>query len=131
MVTGSLDKEIIQRIIRHHIMQVRHCYERQLAKDPNLEGRLKIKFTITKDGRVSTVMVQEALETSVDSCVAQVFRRMTFPKPQGGGIVIVSYPFVFKAGTSAPPPQSKSSPPPSRAPKTTTPAAQPTKPGQK
>jgi hypothetical protein len=30
----------------------------------------------------------------------QAVRRWEFPKPMGGGIVIVSYPFVFNAGSA-------------------------------
>jgi hypothetical protein len=127
VVMGSLDKSIIQRIIRRHVSQVQSCYEQQLIKDPNIAGRLKIKFTIGKDGHVTTAKVEEALEASVDSCVAGVFRRMTFPKPKGGGIVIVSYPLVFKAGSSTPASPAKVSPKPS----TPSKAAKPTKPAPK
>jgi hypothetical protein len=34
---------------------------------------------------------------SVEQCIASAVRRWEFPKPQGGGIVQVSYPFVLKA----------------------------------
>jgi hypothetical protein len=34
---------------------------------------------------------------NVEQCIAQAVRRWEFPKPQGGGIVIVSYPFVLKS----------------------------------
>jgi hypothetical protein len=31
----------------------------------------------------------------VENCIVQAVRRWEFPKPLGGGIVIVSYPFVL------------------------------------
>jgi len=31
------------------------------------------------------------------SCVIKVMRSLKFPKPRGGGIVVVTYPFVFAA----------------------------------
>jgi hypothetical protein len=31
----------------------------------------------------------------VEQCIAQSVRRWTFPAPEGGGIVVVSYPFVL------------------------------------
>ena len=34
----------------------------------------------------------------VENCVVGRFMRMQFPSPKGGGIVIVSYPFIFSAG---------------------------------
>ena len=35
---------------------------------------------------------------AVDSCVVSRFYKMQFPEPKGGGIVIVSYPFIFSPG---------------------------------
>ena len=35
---------------------------------------------------------------SVEQCVVGRFMRMQFPQPKGGGIVIVSYPFLFSPG---------------------------------
>ena len=34
----------------------------------------------------------------VENCICQRFMRFKFPQPKGGGIVIVTYPFVFKSG---------------------------------
>ncbi|MBW2528940.1 MAG: AgmX/PglI C-terminal domain-containing protein [Deltaproteobacteria bacterium] len=117
MVVGKLDKGIIRRIIRRHVNQIRYCYERELAKEPNLAGRLSLKFTIGPDGKVTTVNVAQPMHGGVDSCVTRVFRRMMFPKPEGGGIVVVSYPFVFQPSSPA-----------SAAPKKLTPVAPPPKP---
>jgi hypothetical protein len=33
----------------------------------------------------------------VESCVVQAVRRWPFPRPEGGGLVIVSYPFNFQS----------------------------------
>ena len=35
---------------------------------------------------------------SAESCIVGRFLRMQFPQPKGGGIVIVSYPFIFSPG---------------------------------
>jgi hypothetical protein len=32
-----------------------------------------------------------------EQCIAAAVRRWEFPKPQGGGIVVVTYPFVLKS----------------------------------
>ena len=98
-VRGSLDKEIIRRIIRRHINEVKFCYERELVKNTNLVGRVMIQFTIAGTGNVVASMVQASTMNSppVEMCIAQAVRRWEFPKPQGGGIVVVTYPFVLKA----------------------------------
>jgi len=96
-VRGSLDKEIIRRIIRRHINEVKYCYEQELVKKPDLSGRIAVQFTIAATGQVVTSVMQTSSVGSpkVENCVVQAVRRWEFPKPKGGGIVIVSYPFVF------------------------------------
>jgi len=101
-VRGSLSREVIRRVIRRHINRVRYCYERQLQSEPSLEGRLTIRFTIAATGNSqSAAAVADTLGSgAVQSCVVQVVRTMRFPAPNGGGVVVVSYPFVFRPGTS-------------------------------
>ena len=43
---GALDKEIIRRVIRRHLNELRFCYERELAKSPSLAGRVVVTFTL-------------------------------------------------------------------------------------
>jgi hypothetical protein len=98
-VRGSLDKELIRRVIRRHLNEVKFCYERELVKNGNLVGRVQIQFTISGTGAVIASAVQSSTMNSppVEMCIAQSVRRWEFPKPQGGGIVVVTYPFVLKA----------------------------------
>jgi hypothetical protein len=98
-VRGSLDKEIIRRIIRRHLNEVKFCYEKELMHKPDLYGRVMVQFTISGLGAVVASVVQNSTmnNPSVEQCIAAAVRRWEFPKPQGGGIVIVSYPFVLKA----------------------------------
>ena len=99
-VKGSLDKEIIRRIVRAHINEVRYCYNKALSKDPALEGRVKVKFTIAATGAVTAAEVADSTvgDESVGTCIAKAAKRWKFPKPIGGGIVVVTYPFVLSAG---------------------------------
>ena len=112
-VVGSLDKDIIRRIVRAHINEVRYCYNQALARDPNAKGRVAIRFTISGTGKVPTAEVHESTmrDPVVGVCVAQATRRWTFPKPEGGGSVVVTYPFMFESGDGAPvPPPRKLTP---------------------
>ncbi|MCH9682988.1 MAG: AgmX/PglI C-terminal domain-containing protein [Deltaproteobacteria bacterium] len=99
-VKGSLDKDIIRRIVRSHINEVRHCYNQGLAKDPSLEGRVSIPFTIVPTGKVVTSVVGTTTlgDKNVANCVAKAVKRWKFPRPPGGGNAIVSYPFVLSPG---------------------------------
>ena len=96
-VRGSLDKEIIRRIIRRHINEVKYCYEQELTKKPELGGRIMVQFTIAASGQVIASVLQNSTMANarVENCTVQAVRRWEFPKPLGGGIVIVSYPFVL------------------------------------
>jgi hypothetical protein len=99
-VQGALDKDIIRRIVRAHINEVRYCYNQALARDPNAKGRVAVQFTIGGTGKVPSAVVQETTmkDAGVGNCIAQAVRRWTFPKPEGGGSVIVTYPFVLEPG---------------------------------
>jgi TonB family protein len=101
-VRGSLDKEIIRRIIRRHINEVKYCYETELTKKADLSGRISVQFTIAATGTVIASVLQSSTmgNIRVENCVVQAVRRWEFPKPLGGGIVIVSYPFNFTAGAT-------------------------------
>jgi TonB family protein len=107
-VAGSLDKEIIRRVIRRHINDVKACYERELAGQPDLGGRIEVEFTIGGTGQVvaSTLADSTMGNRQVEACVVKAVREWEFPKPLGGGIVVVKYPFNFtpgKAASTAPP----------------------------
>jgi len=98
-VRGSLSREVIQRVIRRHINEVRFCYEQQLSRNPTLEGRVDVSFIISPTGSVQSAMVRNTTlnDARVESCVTQAVRRWHFPAPDGGGIVAVNYPFVFSS----------------------------------
>lgn len=96
-IIGSLDKELIRRVIRSHMNQVKFCYESELTRNQKLEGRVQVQFIIGTTGSVMNSIVQSSTLGSVptESCIANAVRRWEFPKPQNG-IVSVSYPFVLK-----------------------------------
>ncbi len=97
-VRGSLDKEIIRRVIRRHLAEIKFCYEKELLHRSGLVGRVTVQFTIGGNGGVLSSVVQESTlhDANVEQCMRDAVRRWEFPQPKGGGIVIVSYPFALK-----------------------------------
>ena len=97
-VRGSLSKEVIRRVIHAHLNEVRHCYEQALVGRPDLAGRVAVKFIIAPTGAVQmTFVAQSDLGNhAVDACIAGAVGRWTFPAPEGGGVVVVNYPFVLQ-----------------------------------
>lgn len=92
---GALDRGEVQRVLSRAMSRFRFCYERQLTTTPTLEGKLATFFTIGGTGDVVQASVVEGMDDSVDRCVLQVLRSLRFPAPKGGGVVTVTYPFVF------------------------------------
>jgi pSer/pThr/pTyr-binding forkhead associated (FHA) protein len=100
IILGALDKSLIDAVIKRNMNQIKYCYQRQLTKNPDLGGKITVKFVIAKDGTVSKASIKSSSMGSkdVENCITGRFMRFKFPEPKGGGIVIVSYPFIFAPG---------------------------------
>lgn len=95
---GSLDPDIIRSTVREHADQIRSCYESELSRTPGIFGKIVIKWVIDSEGKVVQASTAETKmnNANVEACLASHIRTWVFPKPKGGGVVIVNYPFVFK-----------------------------------
>jgi hypothetical protein len=98
-VSGRLPPEVIQRIVRQNFGRFRLCYENGLRNNPNLQGRVSVRFVIGRDGAVSNVGNggSDMPDGGVVSCVVRAFYGLSFPQPEGG-IVTVTYPIMFSPG---------------------------------
>jgi hypothetical protein len=98
-VSGRLPPEVIQRIVRQNYGRFRMCYEQGLTRNPNLEGRVSVRFVIGRDGGVSNVANggSDLADSGVVGCVVSAFYGLSFPQPEGG-IVTVVYPIMFSPG---------------------------------
>jgi TonB family protein len=96
-VRGSLSREAIRRVIRQHLNEVRFCYEEDLIERPDLAGRVTVSFLVSGTGSVQSASIASSTMASprVEGCVASAVRRWTFPTPDGAGVALVTYPFVF------------------------------------
>ncbi len=102
---GDLDKNIIRRYIRRQLPKITYCYEKELLARPTLEGTVVVQFMIDPQGKVGASEA-DGVDKKVSACVAGVIRSIEFPKPKGGGMVKVTYPFTFRPaeGSSSTPP---------------------------
>ncbi len=92
---GDLDKAIIRRYIKRNIQKITSCYEKRLLVVASLQGTVQTEFVISPQGLVVSSKAV-GLDAEVASCVAAVIKQIEFPKPSGGGIVKVNYPFMFR-----------------------------------
>ena len=99
VILGTMDKSLIDAVIRRNMNQIRYCYQRELTKTPGLKGKIVVKFTIAGDGSVSAASIQSTSMNSsaVENCIIGRFKKFKFPEPKGGGVVIVQYPFTFSS----------------------------------
>lgn len=95
-VSGRLPPEVIRRIVRQNFGRFRLCYEKGLSRNPNLEGRVSVRFVIGSNGAVSNASNggSDLPDSSVVQCVVKQFYGISFPKPEGG-IVRVTYPIML------------------------------------
>jgi len=98
-VNGRLPPEVVQRIVRQNFGRFRLCYENGLRNNPNLQGRVAVKFVIGRSGEVTTAQDggSDLPDQGVVSCIVRGVGNLSFPQPEGG-IVTVVYPIVFSPG---------------------------------
>ncbi len=103
VVLGSMDPELLRKILREYIPQFRHCYQQELiGNSDKIKGVIDLNFTISQVGKVSkyTIKVKDAdFSQKGIGCMGQVLSLIDFPKPKGGGVVDVRQPLNFFAET--------------------------------
>jgi Ca-activated chloride channel family protein len=108
-VSGRLPPEVIQRIVRQNFGRFRLCYEAGLNSNPNLQGRVAVRFVIRADGEVNNVGNggSDMPDSGVVSCVVRAFNGLSFPQPEDRGTVTVVFPIMFSPGGGTPTPEDK------------------------
>ena len=94
---GRLSRAQIAKVVAAGTAAVQRCYERQLLRQPKLQGKLVFDWVIATSGRVSTARVRSSTLRSdkVAGCIGREIKRWRFPKPVGGSVK-VTYPFMFR-----------------------------------
>ena len=97
---GCLTNEVVLRVLNRVQSQAKYCYEKELPKNPNLEGKVTTRFTIGPTGAVQAADISETTmgNTEVENCLVRVVQRLRFPPCAGGGVAEVTYPWIFKSG---------------------------------
>jgi pSer/pThr/pTyr-binding forkhead associated (FHA) protein/outer membrane biosynthesis protein TonB len=100
-IKGSLTRQQILEVVQKHVGEISYCYEKALFDEPSLEGKLLMFWEINAGGAVTDVRIKSGSMRSnqVNRCVMSNIRTWIFPKPKGGGVVQVTFPFVFNAAS--------------------------------
>jgi hypothetical protein len=93
---GHLPPEVIQRVVRQNEGRFRFCFQNGLKANPNLNGRVAVKFVIDRHGQVAiaTDGGSDLPDAAVRQCVISSFTALSFPE-NDSGMVTVTYPIVF------------------------------------
>ena len=98
VVLGSMDPELLRKILKEYLPQFRHCYQKELEVNEGAKGVIDLTFRINGNGSVSNIKVKgkkARLTRSGTNCMSKVLAIIPFPKPKGGGVVDVRQPLNF------------------------------------
>ena len=103
-IAGALDAPQVRLPLRREQLQIRACYERGLAANPDLTGVVEVAFAIQSSGVVAHATA-DGVERGVASCIARIVQSIAFPRPRDGNQVQVTARFKLEAAASARRPQ--------------------------
>jgi Protein kinase domain len=94
---GYLEAQVITQVISQNDAEITLCFEGALKRGQGLSGRVSVRFLIGPDGAViSSELDQSTLgDHPAETCIVNAVRGLRFPKPQGGGVVSVIFPFLL------------------------------------
>jgi len=97
---GSLAPDAIRKVIRRNQAKLRSIYERVLTRNPSVAGKIVVTFVVGADGRVKKAKIKTSTlgDTAMENQILVQIKKWRFPRPAGGGVVEVNYPFVFSPG---------------------------------
>ena len=97
-ISGGLSNAEILRVINRNMGDINYCYNRRLGLNPSLQGVYEPRFVINSSGRVSTISSRRNTlrDAKVAGCINNAMKKWQFPKPRGGALVKVEYPFHLK-----------------------------------
>lgn len=94
--SATLDPAGISRVVRANVNRVRACFERGLRENPDLGGRVMMRFTIAPTGAVTEATASPTLaDPTALRCMEAAVREFTFPADPAREPVTVNYPFIF------------------------------------
>lgn len=95
--SGQLDAFVVRQTIRKDLPRIHRCYESALRDEPELAGKVSVRFAVLRKGHVQAVQVIENTtgNPAVERCVARVVGAIRFPSRRTGKSLRFTFPFVF------------------------------------
>ena len=95
---GNIDRDKVAAVINSHLAEVRRCYERELLKRSDIQGKATLEWVITVGGDVRRARTKTSTLNGpgVEACLLDHLKKWKFPRATQGDVTI-SYPFVFNS----------------------------------
>ncbi|NUN15299.1 MAG: energy transducer TonB [Myxococcales bacterium] len=86
----------IQRVMAGRAGAFKFCYERELQLEPELEGRVVLRFNIPDSGKPGAIGIASSTikKQSLHDCLIKNVQKLTFEPPKGG-VCAVRWPLTF------------------------------------
>jgi len=101
VILGSMDPELLRKILQQYLPQFRHCYQQELTNNSeDIKGVVDLNFEIRGNGQAGRIAIKAKdarFSKKGIGCMASVLKIINFPKPKGGGRVAVRQPLNFFA----------------------------------
>jgi len=94
--SADIDQAKLGAFIRARLAAIKACYENQLKRNPNLKGKIRVRFVVLETGGLAELSVVENTLGSAEtaSCIMGTMRSWRTPfRPSG--TVTVEHSFVF------------------------------------
>lgn len=94
---GKIDAFVVRQKIRKDLPKINRCYESELRYEPELAGKVSVRFAVVRTGYVKGVHVVENTTGNdrVERCVARIVSALRFPRRREGKSLRFTFPFVF------------------------------------
>jgi len=95
--SGQLDAFVVRKTIHKDLPRIHRCYESALRDEPELAGKVSVRFSVLRKGQVHSVQVLENTtgNRTVERCVARILGSIRFPSRRSGKSLRFTFPFVF------------------------------------
>jgi len=75
--TGSRDRDAVAAVVTRHNSAIQFCYQKEVRRNPNLKGKLVVRFVITPQGSIAGVnIISSTLNNpAIESCIIERLKR--------------------------------------------------------
>lgn len=97
IVLGALSANVVESVLNAARSELNTCYTAELAKNPGIAGKVLVRFTIGRDGKVTAARTKSTSlwHPPTEECLNTKVLGLQFPTPGEGGTALVTHPFTF------------------------------------